>query len=538
MTYGKYIRSKKATPASQPVIGRENEMVSTKSGAVLFKTDIFDDLRRTLITGTATSTFYTGKFELTKDFEVLLVKCAKEDGKRTADVISLVSDQGLAVRNDSCLFALAVLSKYAPTEFKRVAHTVVRTLSHFHMFVSFVKEYRGTGGVVSKFGKSWFNNMPVDKLTYQILKYPQRNGFSIKDQLRIFKPNPGKEQDRERLFAYAVGKEEKYGPQYTDLVGEYQTLNQLGWYEWLKADPTSKNAIKAIEEAGLSHEMVTPLGVMNQAVWEALFQKMPMTATLRNLGNLSSHGVFNSKENRAALQNRIVNEKNLRKARIHPYDLLLAARVYASGGNLYGTRSSKTWTPNNLINSALEDALALSFTTQEATGNTFFNAIDVSGSMSTRFGQNRLISCSEVAAMMALITAKVEPDNYVYGFCHKMKNLGITSKDTFLSATQKAMEGTVGGTNAGQVYDFAIDRNLHIDTFAFYTDSMSWGGTHAFQQLNKYRKAINPNARAVYVTITAGYGGLADPKDPNSLAIGGFDPTAPKIIQQFSQGLI
>ncbi|MEM8643063.1 MAG: hypothetical protein AAGG51_30240 [Cyanobacteria bacterium P01_G01_bin.54] len=47
---------------------------------------------------------------------------------------------------------------------------------------------------------------------------------------------------------------------------------------------------------------------------------------------------------------------------------------------------------------------------------------------------------------------------------------------------------------------------------------------------------VNPNAKAVYITL-APYGiTLVDPKDPLSWDLGGLDPGTPCIIQMIAQG--
>ena len=538
MTYSNYMRKKNNTSASSFVPGREAEQTKLSSGAVVFLQDKFAVLRKALIMGTVSDTFYNSKFKLTREFEECIINCAKEDGARTADIIKTVSDEGLSIRVDSCIFALVVLSVYAPTEFYSIANKVVRTLSHFHLFTSFVKEYRGFGTVIQKFGKEWFLTKDNKYLTYQFLKFNQRNGWSVRDQLRKFRPNPGEDETKNRLFAYATGKSDRYGT-VAQLISESDgQLDQIGWYEWLKNNPTPENTIKAVEEGRLTHEMVAPLGGMSSKVWSILFKSMPMTATIRNLANLSSHRVFDEKENLILLDQRLNNKEALRQGRIHPYQLLLAGKVYRSGGRLLNTKSEKTWDKIQFVENILDDALALSFDTQEPTNQTYFLGIDVSSSMTSTFGPDHLITSAEVAALMALITARTEKFSYMYGFFREIRDLGISAKDSFQSALARVSNKTFGSTNVGAVYDYAMARKLKIDTFAFYTDCESWGGTQAYQKLNQYRRAVNPLAKAVYVSITARNGTLADPKDFASLTIGGFDPQAPRIIGQFSQGLM
>ena len=90
--------------------------------------------------------------------------------------------------------------------------------------------------------------------------------------------------------------------------------------------------MRAVNEGKLTHEMVAPLGGMNDAVWSELFKTMPIHAIIRNLSNLASHRVFEDEKNLILLAKRLGDRDVLRKARVHPYQLLVAARIYGSGG--------------------------------------------------------------------------------------------------------------------------------------------------------------------------------------------------------------
>jgi 60 kDa SS-A/Ro ribonucleoprotein len=526
MSYGNYITSQAKTPANKIPDSRKEEMFISHSGAALFKQDKWSFLRRCLVTGTSSNFYYAGKFQLTSDFAAVVEECAKEDANRCAAVIKEVSYEGIAVRVDSCIFALLVLSKFAPQQFLEIATCVIRTQSHFHLFMSFVKGgYRGMGKTIQTFGKNWFQNKKTSWLSYQAIKYPQRNGFSVRDELRLFHPKTD-EPDRDALFSYVVGK---------DKSTDYSTLETIKAYEWLKANPNPANAIKMIEEYNLSHEMVAPLGVMSNEVWSVLFQSMPLGATIRNLANLSSHEVFDTPANLRLLKKKLTDKDELKRARIHPFDLLLANKVYRSGK---GVKSEKTWVVKNSVALAIEEALMSRFDTLESTGQTYFFAIDVSHSMSSPIEPSRLITCAEVATTMALASAKAETDCYIYGFKNVLTDLGIFSTDSFSDALRKASKQNFGSTNAGVVFEFATKKKLHVDTFVFFTDGESFGGQQNFQLLDDYRKKVNRKARAVYCTLAPYRGGLNDPKDPGSLSIEGFDPTAVRLIQDFSQGNI
>ena len=99
--------------------------------------------------------------------------------------------------------------------------------------------------------------------------------------------------------------------------------------------------------------------VFNLKVWDALLKKMPMTAMIRNLNKMTAIGLL--EENNEQVQSvceKLRSEDLLKKARIHPFNVLLALKQYESGR---GDKGSLTWRAIPIITKALEDAFYLSF---------------------------------------------------------------------------------------------------------------------------------------------------------------------------------
>lgn len=83
-----------------------------------------------------------------------------------------------------------------------------------------------------------------------------------------------------------------------------------------------------------------------------------------------------------------------------------------------------------------------------------------------------------------------------------------------------------------------IKNKFKADVICFWADSESWANSykHSSQALAEYRKKVNPNAKAVYVTLAPYQITLVDPQDPLSWDFGGFDPGTPRVIQMIAQG--
>ena len=89
---------------------------------------------------------------------------------------------------------------------------------------------------------------------------------------------------------------------------------------------------------------------------------MPMNAMIRNLGKLTSLGLLESQsEETKTVCERLRDETRLRKARIHPINLLAALYQYKKGKGLKGKLK---WAPVVSICQALDDAFYKAFKVQ------------------------------------------------------------------------------------------------------------------------------------------------------------------------------
>ncbi|MFM2064330.1 MAG: hypothetical protein RLZZ507_4001 [Cyanobacteriota bacterium] len=529
MNYNFFTKKKTATPQNQPIPGREAEMIKGRSGGYMFDAGIWKMLRRCLLIGTAQSTYYAGKQELTEEFAKVVTQAVAENPGKVAEEILYASD-GRAINNSAPILALVLLSMGETPEAKKafgeIFPQVVRTGSHFYEWLNYTKSLRGFGKVIREAGKTWLSREDVKSLAYQLLKYQQRQGFTHRDALRLFHVKPPTENHRQ-LFEWVVkGWEELPAEIPSD------ALAQIWWYEWLKRNPSETHT--AISQGRLTHEMAAPVGNMDKQAWNLLFQEMPIGAMLRNLGSLTQLEVLRADEgaNLQRVEAVLNNQEHLRKGRIHPIDVLKALKTYQSGGSL--GRSQKTWKPVSRIVDILEKAVELSFEVVEPTGKVFMHAVDISGSMSSWVADMGL-SCCEIATTMALVTAKAEKNYEIRGFSTKFKDLEITAKDSFSSAVRKTSNQNFGGTDASVAYDWMIENKFKADVVCFWTDSESWAGNkHPSQALKEYRKKVNPDVKAVYVTLTPYRISLVDPQDPLSWDFAGFDPSIPRIIQMLA----
>jgi 60 kDa SS-A/Ro ribonucleoprotein len=165
------------------------------------------------------------------------------------------------------------------------------------------------------------------------------------------------------------------------------------------------------------------------------------------------------------------------------------------------------------------------------------HAVDISGSMSSYTVSSINLTCCEIATTMALASAKAERNYMIRGFSTEFIDLNIHRSDSFSSAIRKASNQNFGGTDASSAFRWMIKHNFYADVICLWTDCESWAGSqHPTQALAEYRQKVNPDAKAIYISLVPNNITLVDPKDPNSWDIAGFDPSTPKLIQSIANG--
>jgi 60 kDa SS-A/Ro ribonucleoprotein len=289
-------------------------------------------------------------------------------------------------------------------------------------------------------------------------------------------------------------------------------------------------------------------------VWEALLERMPVTAMIRNLATMTRAGLIAPGSDAASLvAQRLRDGERLRRARVHPVALLIAQRTYASGRGLRGRGS---WSPVAGVVDALDDAFHLAFGNVRPTGKRLLLALDVSGSMTwSRVAGVPGLSARDASAAMALVTLASDPDAEVVGF-HAGRGgwtarekgrftgrrdgltpLPLSSRQRLDDAVRRVSDLPFGGTDCALPMLYAMDKGRAVDAFVIYTDSETWaGGIHPAEALRRYRRATGIAARLIVVGMVANRFTIADPDDPGMLDVVGFDASTPEVIGGFARG--
>jgi 60 kDa SS-A/Ro ribonucleoprotein len=550
---------RRATPQSEPIPG--SAQVPNSAGGYAWQVDDWTRLDRFLILGAEGGTYYIGERNLVKQNHDALVRCMQADGVRAVNRIIEISDTGRAPKNDPAILALALVATHGHPAAKALAFQnlgkVCRTGTHLFHFAEYVNALRGWGrGLRNAVGR-WYVSRVVDELARQVVKYQHRDRWSHGDLLRLAHPK-APSRDHEAVFRWVLSGADGLGERTVTRrvageprIAKYPAAGELPAlivaFEQARKASTKAEIVKLITEHDLPREAVPTQWLNEPAVWDALLPRMPMTAMIRNLGKMTSLGLIQPFSDAATLVvNKLSDEKVLKRARIHPLAVLLAAKVYALG---HGEKGNLAWQPVAKIVDALDAAFYATFSNVEPCGKPVLLALDVSGSMDGSRIAGSCLTAREASAAMALVTAATEPDCEIiafsapagggYGGMHGGGESGVTrvalsARMRLDDVIQRISAIPMGGTDCALPMLWARRQKLNVAGFITYTDSETWAGNiHPSQALRLYRDEFVPDAKAVVVGMTSNGFTLADPNDRGMLDVVGFDATVPAVIADY-----
>jgi 60 kDa SS-A/Ro ribonucleoprotein len=556
------------------------DQVKNRAGGFVFKASSWMQLDRFLVLGAEGNTYYSTERELTRDNAKNVLACLKADGVKTVARIAEISFAGRAPKNDPAIFALA-LAATDETEATRAAayaavNQVCRTGTHLFQFLSTYAALHGGkigGAGIQKAIARWYVGKKPDALAMQVLKYQNRESWSHRDALRLAHGNGIKELSAEHAAIFewirTGGDEDKgFSKRIFARKGhgrvEYAAADRsklpalLDAYAEMKATTNVARAINLIVDHGFTREMI-PTALLNSPdIRQALLLPnetskfgMPMTAMIRNLGKMSAVGLIKPfGEASKFISKRLQDPISLRHARVHPIQLLSAARVYAQG---HGEKGKLTWTADQRIVDALDEGFYAAFHSIEPTGQNWLLALDVSGSMASgNIAGVPGLTPREASAVMAMVTARTEDNWHCVGFTQashgraggkwsggspSLTDVKISPKMRLRDVLKVTSELPMGGTDCALPMLYASGDNLDVDVFCVITDNETWAGSiHPFQALCAYRaKSGKSNSKLIVMGMTATDFTIADPTDPGMLDVVGMDAATPAIMADFAR---
>ena len=401
------------------------------------------------------------------------------------------------------------------------------------LHMAMIPSSKGWGRAVRRAVTEFYCGKSAMDAAYAVTKYRQRAGWTHKDLLRLVhvKPTTAAHQ---LVLHYAVHDkvEECKGQEDADTQ---KVRAFLGAVEAARVCDDEFAMVALITENGLVREHIPTPMLNSVVVWAAMLPKMPLTALTRNLGKMTSVGLLKPLgEPTATVVSRLTDAEALKRARVHPFSLLVALQTYRQG---HGQKGSLKWEPTPEVVAALEEAFYLSFGAVTPTGKRYVLGLDVSGSMSSGSVAGSCVTPREAAAAMAMVTLRTEKRCHPMGFSGTLVKVPITARDDLAKVIKTMERIPMGGTDCALPMVWAAQNNIEADVFIVYTDCETWcGKVKPVEALRAYRAKMKIDAKLVVVAMTSGGFTIADPDDAGMLDVVGFDAAAPAVIQEFVMG--
>lgn len=517
---------RRPVPQSEPLDGRQ---VENNAGGFVYQLDKWGRLNRFLILGSDSATYYQKAKALTKENAKCVVDCWGDDAFRTMNTIVEVSVQGRAPKNDPAIFALALGAVHKDVQVRQralagVLH-VCRTSTHLFMFIDMCRALgRGWGRALKTVVREWYQQRNADSAAYQMVKYRSRENYTHKRLLEAAHVPPYADAPRKALYRWAKGKEYD-----TEMLPHIVRAH----LDAMKDNVSTAELVYLIQEYGLPWEALPTKATTLPEVWRAMLPQLGLTAAIRNLGKMTAIGALKPFDADVGLLcGRLRDVGEIKKARVHPFNVLQALVVYKSGK---GVRGELSWKPIPSIVAALDDAFYLAFQNVEPSGKRTLIGLDVSGSMSSPF-MGSALTVAEASAAMAMVTMKTEKDWHVYAFDQGMRDLHLNPRMDLTTVVARTSDINGGGTDCALPMLEAMKHGWLVDVFQVQTDNETWAGrTHPVRALKDYRQKTGIAAKLVVIGMTATNFTIADPDDAGMLDVVGFDASAPAVIADFAR---
>jgi 60 kDa SS-A/Ro ribonucleoprotein len=497
------------------------------------------------------ATMYQSERALTRENAAVVLECAKLDPERTVQIVTEISHQGRAAKQSPGIFALALLascdSSVARKEALAALPAVCRTASTLFEFISIADGMRGWGSSFRNAVASWYTDANVGSVAWQMMKYRNRNGWNHKDVLRKAHPQGQGSPQHNALFRWVVGgsAEQRRVQRGKDRLNyEVQPpvillpelADKLAAFEQLQATKSGLEAVNLLQKYGFTHEMVPNDLKSNPIIWEAMLPTMPPGALVRNLGKLSSLNLATG-DSLKTIVGKLTNPALIRKARLHPVAILIAAGVYGSGR---GVKGKLTWSVSQEILRALDAAFYLAFENVPASGKSHLVAVDVSGSMhSAPVAGCGSLTAAQAAVAMAMVTLKREPNATVLGFSGGLIKLSL--KPTMrLEEVLRYVQGLpFSNTDCSLPFRWALENKQQYECFSVHTDSETNSNREQpAAALQRYRQKLGISAKLAVCAYSATGFTIADPKDSGMLDCVGLDASLPRVLLDFFGGSV
>lgn len=396
----------------------------------------------------------------------------------------------------------------------QVFHRVIDDGKMLKNFVQIVRSgavgRKSLGSMPKRLVKTWLDS----KEDAAVFKASVGQDPSLADVIKMAHPKPAS-KSREALYGYLLGKQHD-AAQLPAVVAHFEAFK----------------AKQRKDVPDVPFQMLTSLD-LGRKEWTEIAKNASWQTTRMNLQTFLRHGVFDDEKMVKLIADRLRDRDLVRRARVFPYQLLMAYRAVAAD------------VPARIVR-ALEDAMEHALHNVPEIEGKVFILPDVSGSMSSpatgyRKGSSSAVRCIDVAALVAAAVLRNNRDGEVLPFEHGVVKVHLSPRDTVMTNANKLAAIGGGGTNCSAPLAELNRRGARGDLVIYVSDNESWidwrgagRGTATMAEWAAF-KVRNPHAKLVCIDIQPNAHTQA-PDRADVLNVGGFSDAVFDVVAAFAKG--
>lgn len=340
------------------------------------------------------------------------------------------------------------------------------------------------------------------------------NSPSLADIVRMVHPKPA-DAERRAFYGWLIGKPYDVAALPAEIAA----------FEKWKRNP------RGMALPPVPFEWLTSFPLLDKQ-WGELAGRMGWQALRINLNTLARSGAFGVKGVTETVAARLSDPAALAKARVLPYQLMVALDSVGEGVPLK-------------VQAALEDALEASLRSVPAIRGDVVVCPDVSGSMHApvtghRKGATTKVRCIDVAALVAAAVLRTNPRARVLPFEQHVVRVALDPRARLAVNAAKLAAVGGGGTSVSAPLAMLNAERARVDLVVIVSDNESWvdasrsGATATMREWEAIKRR-NPQAKLVCIDIQP-YGTTQASGRPEILNVGGFSDAVFDTIARFAQG--
>ena len=436
--------------------------------------------------------------------------------------------------------------------FPRVVDNGKMLRNYVQIIRSGVTGRKSLGSSPRRLIRSWFDTKTDEQVFYNSIG----NDPTLGDVVALAHPAPGT-KERAALYGYLLGKTlGKFEDRDFVVTDELPAIVKT--YEAFKKEPVG-------ELPRAPYEMLEGLP-LTTAQWKELALNATWQQTRQHLNAFVKKGVFTGSKAGTwdmdvikAVADKLRDEKAIEKARVLPYQLLIA---YTNMGPEMPVE----------ITNALQDAMEIATKNVPVIDGLICVFPDISGSMHSPVTGTRVnpktgkteshtskVSCIDIAALVAASLLRANPRTVIIPFESKaLTDVRLNPRDSIMTNAAKLRGLPCGGTNCASALDAVHRMGLKPDICLYVSDNESWLDSPNYGAYSGHRSVwgspgsvnqarsetlrlwdglvrANPKAKLVCLDVQP-YATTQAPSRKDILNIGGFSDSVFEVIKQFYSG--